>query len=160
MKIEEIIQDYKREWAFIDEHLNLKELPITDWVTQEKFSEVYQELRLIVDEMMRLEYELLQKALAKDKKKKYKAPKQKKPKKKKGKKEKKEKDITAHRMIESLFYEMEDEGLIRKYEKHTFDEWIGEYNYCAYDLRNYMMRCFFSLNFFMTLFNLFYLEIA
>lgn len=144
MQIEQIILEYKREWEFIDEQLNVKELPITEWVTNEKFCEVYQELRLIVDEMMRLEYELLQKALAKDKKKKYKAPKTKKPKKpKKGKKEKKEKDLTANRMIESIFYEMEDQGLIRKYEKHTFDEWIGEYNYCAYDLRNYMMRSVF-----------------
>lgn len=140
VRIEQIIVEYKREWEFIDEHLNVKELPITDWVTNEKFSEVYKELRLIVDDMMRLEYELLQRALAKDKKKKYKAPKKKKPKKKKGKKGKQEKDLTAHRMIESIFYEMEDQGLIRKYEKHTFDEWIGEYNYCAYDLRNFMMR--------------------
>lgn len=146
VRIEEIILEYKREWEFIDEHLNKKELPIADWVTNEKFCEIYQELRLIVDDMMRLEYELLQKALAKDKKKKYKAPKKKKPKKKKGKKAKKVNDLTGHRMIESIYYEMEDQGLIRKYDKHIFDEWIGEYNYCAYDLRNYMMRFLVFLN--------------
>jgi IQ and AAA domain-containing protein len=102
-------------------------------------SEIHVELLPIVDEFMRIEHELLQMALAKDRGKKYKKPKEKKQRKgKKGKKKKKRepKDITADKTIEELYAELKDMRVIRKYEKRRIDELVGDLNYLAYDKRN------------------------
>ncbi|XP_055856093.1 IQ and AAA domain-containing protein 1-like [Episyrphus balteatus] len=139
-QIENTIEMYKKQWQDIDEKLNRNHEPIKNWITSDYYSEIHQELQLTVDELMRLEFELLQKALAKDMKKKYKAPKKKKPKAKKGKKKKVAKDLTADRSIESLFYELQDAGIVKTYPRKTFDYFIGERNHCAFDILNIQMK--------------------
>lgn len=85
----------------------------------------------------RIEYELLQKALCADLKKKYKPPRKKKDKKKKGKKKKKKKhDLTADRTIESLYEELKEVGIIEKYSNKPFDDFIAEFNFVADDIRD------------------------
>ncbi|XP_055906837.1 IQ and AAA domain-containing protein 1-like [Eupeodes corollae] len=139
-KIESTIEKYKKECEEIDEKLNRKHEPIKDWITSDYYAEIHQELQLTVDELMTLEFELLQRALAKDLKKKYKRPKKKKPKPKKGKKKKQPIDLTADRSIESLYYELQDAGIVKTYPKKTFDYYISERNHCAYDILNIHMK--------------------
>ncbi|XP_062560237.1 IQ and AAA domain-containing protein 1-like isoform X2 [Armigeres subalbatus] len=143
--IEETIERYEKDWYFIDEMENEEELPIMEWITLDKFAEVHQELRPIVDEVLRGERELLQKALCKDSKKKYKAAKPKKERRKragkKGKKKKKEApDLTADRTVDSLFEELIDKNIIRAYKKRKIDDYIGDYNYGAFEKRNYLLE--------------------
>lgn len=129
--IEETIVRYEKDWVFIDELENAEELPIMEWITLDKFAEVHQELRPIVDEVLRGERELLQKALCKDSKKKYKPAKPKKEKKKrkgkgKGKKKKVAPDLTADRTIDSLYEELVDRNVIRKYKRRKLEDFIGD----------------------------------
>ncbi|XP_021711933.1 IQ and AAA domain-containing protein 1-like [Aedes aegypti] len=143
--IEESIARYEKDWYFIDELENEDELPIMEWITLDKFAEVHQELRPIVDEVLRGERELLQKALCKDNKKKYKPAKPKKEKRKrkgkKGKKKKKEApDLTADRTIDSLYEELIEKSVIRTYKKKKIDDFIGDYNYAAYEKRNFLLQ--------------------
>ncbi|XP_053688841.1 dynein regulatory complex protein 11 [Sabethes cyaneus] len=143
LSIEETLARYEKDWYFVDELENKDELPIMEWITLDKFAEVHQELRPLVDEVLRVERELLQKALCKDSKKKYKAPKPKKQKRKKakGKKGKKKKelpDLTADRSIESLYEELVEKDIIRTYTKRQIDDFIGDYNYAAFEKRNYL----------------------
>ena len=85
----------------------------------------------------RIEYELLRKALCKDKKQKYKASKRKKPKKKKGKKKKRKmKDMTADRTLESLYEELKSQQIIEKYDIKTFSNFIADFNYVSNDTRD------------------------
>lgn len=67
--MQEALASYEKDWYFVDELENKEELPIMEWITLDKFAEVHQELRPIVDEVLRAERELLQKALCKDNKK-------------------------------------------------------------------------------------------
>lgn len=127
----------------MDELDNKDELPIMEWITLDAFAEVHQELRPLVDEVLRLERELLQKALCKDSKKKYKPAKPKKQKRKRGKGKKKKKkkgaiDLTADRTIDSLYEELVDKSVIRAYKKRKIDDLIGDYNYAAFEKRNYL----------------------
>ncbi|EDW35124.1 GL14150 [Drosophila persimilis] len=73
--IEEAMKQFALDWRNIDEYLNKNHDPIKDWVTEEELAKIHQELRGLVDEYMRIEYELLRAALAKDTKTKYKAQK-------------------------------------------------------------------------------------
>lgn len=109
--------EYEREWRFINEMGNPKEDPIMEWISLDKFAEAHQELRPIVDEFMRIEYELLRMALAKDRKKKYRKPKEKKGKKKGGKKKKQPKDITEDRTYEDLYDELKEAGVLMTLKK-------------------------------------------
>ncbi|XP_065079476.1 dynein regulatory complex protein 11 [Ochlerotatus camptorhynchus] len=143
--IEETIERYEKDWFFIDELENADELPIMDWITLDKFAELHQELRPIVDEVLRGERELLQKALCKDSKKKYKPAKPKKEKKKrkgkgKGKKKKDAPDLTADRTIDSLYEELVEKNVIRKYKRRKLEDFIGDYNYAAFEKRNYLQQ--------------------
>jgi hypothetical protein len=88
---------------------NRKEAPIWNWVTIDAYADVHKELRLIVDDFMRIELELLRVALAADKKTKYVPSKPKKPKKpKKGKKRKQKPavDVTEGRSLEECYEEL------------------------------------------------------
>nr|XP_029713011.1 IQ and AAA domain-containing protein 1-like [Aedes albopictus] len=142
--IEESIARYEKDWYFIDELDSEEELPIMEWITLDKFAEVHQELRPIVDEVLRGERELLQKALCKDNKKKYKPAKPKKEKRKrkgkKGKKKKEAPDLTADRTIDSLYEELIEKNVIRTYKKRRIDDFIGDYNYAAYEKRNFLLE--------------------
>ncbi|EDS41892.1 conserved hypothetical protein [Culex quinquefasciatus] len=144
LTMQEALTSYEKDWYFVDELENKEELPIMEWITLDKFAEVHQELRPIVDEVLRAERELLQKALCKDNKKKYKPAKPKKEKKKrgkgkKGKKKKKEApDLTADRTTDSLYEELVEKNVIRTYKKRSIDDYIGDYNYAAYERRNFL----------------------
>ncbi|CAD7003326.1 unnamed protein product [Ceratitis capitata] len=137
INIEKTIKQYSIDWRLIDEYLNKNHEAIKEWVTEGELAIIHRELRALVDEYMRLEYEILRKALCMDLNKKYKPPKKKKAKaKKKGKKKKKVKDITADRTLESLYEELKNEGLIEKVDKKTFDAFISDFNFVADDTRD------------------------
>ncbi|XP_017080750.2 dynein regulatory complex protein 11 [Drosophila eugracilis] len=136
VKIEETMKRYSKDWRNIDEYLNKNHDPIKDWVTEEELAKIHQELRGLVDEYMRVEYELLREALAKDNNEKYKALKVKYPKKKKKKKKRAPKDMTGDRTLESLYNELKDGGIIEKVAYKDFDEFIADFNFVADDTRN------------------------
>lgn len=113
MNLEQSFDDYEREWQFIDELDDKTESPIKEWITTDTYAEVHQELRLIVDDMMRIELELLRMALSRDNKTQYTPAKRKKPKKeKKKKKEIVEIDVTEDRSLEECFQELKDMNVI------------------------------------------------
>ncbi|XP_055374518.1 IQ and AAA domain-containing protein 1-like [Condylostylus longicornis] len=132
------LNEINDKWHYdVNEKLNYKEDPFMTWISEEKFAEIHMELRKIVDQTMRLEYETLRKAIAIDRKKKYKPPKQTNPKKPKRRKTiKVEIDPTENLSVQELFYQMESSGLIRNYKKRCFEEFFGDFNYCAYHLKN------------------------
>ncbi|XP_037935779.1 IQ and AAA domain-containing protein 1-like [Teleopsis dalmanni] len=138
VKMEEIMEKYSTDWKFIDEYLNKHHEAIKEWVTDKELCQIHKDLRLLVDEYMRIEYELLRKALAADLKKKYRPTKAKKPKKKKGKGKKKKAvhDMTGDRTLESLYDELKEAKLIEKFDHKTFDNFVSEFNFVADDLRD------------------------
>lgn len=77
-----------------------------DWVTIDAYADVHKELRLIVDEFMRIELELLRVSLASDKKEPYVKPNPKKEKKKRSKKPKKQPDALEGRSLEECYNEL------------------------------------------------------
>ncbi|EDW76814.2 uncharacterized protein Dwil_GK18501 [Drosophila willistoni] len=135
-KIEETMKDFSIQWRNIDEYLNKNHDPIKDWITEEELSKIHQELRNLVDEYMRVEYELLRKALAKDTKTKYKPQKVRKAKSKKPKKKKKPKDMTEDRTLDSLYNELKDGGIIEDVSHRDFNEFIADFNFVADDTRD------------------------
>lgn len=134
------MEEYEREWIFIDERNNPKEKPYIEFILPEQFAEIHQELHLQVDADMRVEYELLRQARCKDLKKKYKKSKIKGGKRGKGTARRKTKhcptDITAARSIDSLIAELVQNGILIEVPKKSFDDFIGDYNYVAYENRN------------------------
>ena len=66
MNLEETWQEYEQQWQFIDELEDKEELPNKDWIALDKMASLHVELRPIVDEFMRLEHDLLRRALFKD----------------------------------------------------------------------------------------------
>jgi len=77
-----------------------------DFITTDAYCDVHKELRLIVDNFMRIELELLRIALAVDTKTKYVPPKPKKEKKKKKKKEKEVVDVFEDKSAEEHYQEL------------------------------------------------------
>ncbi|XP_034107567.1 dynein regulatory complex protein 11 [Drosophila albomicans] len=136
VKIEETMKQFSIDWRDVDEYLNRNHDPIKDWVTEEQLDVIHQELRQLVDEYMRVEYELLREAWAKDNKVPYKALKVKKPKKKKNKKKKKPFDPTEDRTLDSLYNELKDDGVIEQVSHKDFDEFIADFNFLADDTRD------------------------
>lgn len=133
--------EYDREWQFVDEFANPTQAPMADWIDVEEYAKVHLELRVVVDELMRVEYELLQQARCLDQKQKYRPPKP--PKEKKGKKGKKKQAKAAaplfgERDEEDVYDEMVRHGVIQTHvPRRRFDEYIGDRNYCAFEMRNY-----------------------
>lgn len=108
-----------------------------DWITETNYADVHQALRLEVDNLLRLEMELLRKALCKDRKIKYKAPRAPKKGKKKGKKGKKKKTVHMKmEKLEKLYDEFVSKNVIIPCPKINLDDFIGDLNYAAYDQRN------------------------
>ncbi|ENN72771.1 hypothetical protein HUJ04_013362 [Dendroctonus ponderosae] len=122
-------EEFQRIWDKRGE----QEDPYLDLINEQYCYETQLEIRRQADELMRLELEILQEALAKDKGKKYKKKKQK-NKRKKGKKKGK-KDLTANRMIEDLFQELVNNGVIRCYPQARLDEFLGDFSYNNTELR-------------------------
>lgn len=105
--------------------------PYLDLIDDEACYELQLEIRRQVDELMRIELELLNVALKKDGGKRQKKRKEKKPKKKKG-----PKDPTANRSIEDLFQELVDNGIIHTYPSTKLSDFLGDYSYGNWETRN------------------------
>jgi hypothetical protein len=106
--LERTLVNGQHDFEFIDELKNRKELPIWEWVTIDAYCDVHKELRLIVDDLMRVELELLRYALSMDLNKNYvpqKPRKQKKDKKKK-RPRKSTYDVFEKRSVEECFIEL------------------------------------------------------
>ncbi|XP_018330984.1 dynein regulatory complex protein 11-like [Agrilus planipennis] len=129
-RFKDSIGEWKELWDPRPFEENPEQIHYMDIITDEKCYEVQLEVRQNVDEMMRLELELLKQAWCKDKKKKYKAPKNKKGKGKKGKKGKK-----GARTIEDMFQELWDNGIIRLYPQQSLEDFKGDFSYKNWDLR-------------------------
>lgn len=137
--------EYHELWDPRKDEDNPTETHYMDIITEQKCYEMQLELREKVDEVMRLELELLKDALERDKLrlkgKKGKKKKKKKHKKKKKKKKKQKgrkglgKDITKTRTTEDLFQELFDNGIIRTYPKVRLSEFKGDFSYQNWDLR-------------------------
>lgn len=105
-ELDETFATYERDWQFIDELKNRTETPIWDWVTIEAYSDVQKELRLIVDDFMRIELELLRVALAADNEEPYVFPKRRQPKKENQRKKKKSVDLIEGRTLDECYAEL------------------------------------------------------
>ncbi|XP_060528387.1 dynein regulatory complex protein 11-like [Cylas formicarius] len=124
-------EEYKVLWSERNERDNPEENPYVDLITEQQCYETQLEVRKAVDEIMRMELDVLQEALAFDKRKKYK---KKKVKRRKGKKKGK-KDPTAHRTVEDLFHELVSNKIIRTYPVAKLDEFKGDFSYKNSELR-------------------------
>ncbi|EFA06079.1 IQ and AAA domain-containing protein 1-like [Tribolium castaneum] len=137
---ENAIEEYHRIFDERKDEDNPDEKHYMDIIHEEKCYEMQLELRKVVDEMMRLELEMLEDALMKDRaKRKGKKYKKKKKKKKKAKKRKKKgkKDPTGDRTVEDLFQELVDNGIIHPYKHHYLKEYKGDFSYNNWERRNW-----------------------
>ncbi|XP_032599038.1 IQ and AAA domain-containing protein 1-like isoform X2 [Drosophila grimshawi] len=135
-QIEATVKKFSIDWRNIDEYLNKNHDPIKSWVTEEQLVTIHQELRQLVDEYMRVEYELLRNALAIDQKVPYKPKNVKRAKPKKTKKKKKPVDPTEDRTLSSLYHELKDATVIEEVSHKNFDEFIADFNFLADDTRD------------------------
>ncbi|CAH0389071.1 unnamed protein product [Bemisia tabaci] len=132
--------EYDEEWKEKNESDNPSQKYYLDMIKTQKTAEIEAEIRKIVDEELRVELELLQAALDRDRAKKgkkgKKASKKKKSRRsgKKGKK-KKEKDLTPDRTLDSLFEELVVNGIIKRYPETPLSSFRGEKSYANYELR-------------------------
>ncbi|XP_060535908.1 IQ and AAA domain-containing protein 1-like [Cylas formicarius] len=120
-------EEYDDVWRNRDETKNPRQYHYKDIIEHQQMTEMENELRKVVDEMMRHELLLLQEAYDKDRGHKGKKKTSKKARKagKKGKK-KKEKDLTPDRTTESLFEELVANGIIKKYPEVWLNDFKGE----------------------------------
>ncbi|KAF5278956.1 hypothetical protein FQA39_LY05634 [Lamprigera yunnana] len=128
--------EYDEYWKNKDESMNPKQYHYHDVILNDQMNLMENELRKVVDEMMRGELQLLQEAYDRDRG--FKGKKQKKASKKtkrgsKKTKKKKEKDLTPDRTIESLFEELVTNGIIKKCPEVYFKDFIGERS-CHYPM--------------------------
>lgn len=127
------MEEYESDWSFADEMNSVKEKPYMELLLPEKYAEARRELYL--------QREPLRQASAKSLKKSVKKPKPKVAPKRKAKgtkkaKSKPETDLTADQSIESLVAELVESGIIIDVPKKSFDDFIGDYNYLAYERRD------------------------
>ena len=128
---------YSTTWQSREEIENYAQKTDADLVKQLKRPEVETEVRMEVDEIMRVELENLKEAVERDaggkKGKKGKKGGKKKGKKgkkdKKGKKGKKEKDLTADRTMESIFAELVNENILQKCPPAKIADFLGDANH-------------------------------
>ncbi|KAJ8003910.1 hypothetical protein DPEC_G00153300 [Dallia pectoralis] len=133
---------YKDVWQGRDERQNLLQRFDAQLAREENRTEVEEEVRVQVDELMRQEVKNLKLTVDREREKKKKQKKGKKgskKKKKKGKKsvkkKKKVKDLTADRTIESLYEELVLEGFLIRPMNIKLSEYIGEFSYMGTTLR-------------------------
>ncbi|KAF5278089.1 hypothetical protein FQR65_LT03605 [Abscondita terminalis] len=122
-------EEYDELWKNKDESMNPKQYHYGDIIYNEQMNSMENELRKVVDDMMRAELLLLQEAFDKDRG--FKGKKQKKASKKtrrggKKTKKKKEKDLTPDRTTESLFEELVANGIIKRCPEIYLKDFIGE----------------------------------
>ncbi|XP_030757322.1 IQ and AAA domain-containing protein 1-like [Sitophilus oryzae] len=120
-------EEYEEKWKNKDETTNPSQYHYKDMIEHEQMTDMENELRKVVDEMMKAELLLLQDAFDKDRGHKGKKKSSKKARKtgKKSKK-KKEKDLTPDRTLESLFEELVANGIIKKYPEVWLQDFKGE----------------------------------
>ncbi|XP_017777581.1 PREDICTED: IQ and AAA domain-containing protein 1 [Nicrophorus vespilloides] len=123
-------EEYEENWKNKDESQNPNQYHYLDIIENEQMENMENDLRKVVDEMMRVELQLLQEALDRDRghKKIRKSSKKSKRSSKKSKK-KKEKDLTPDRTTESLFEELIANGIIKRYPEVFLKDFIGERSY-------------------------------
>ncbi|CAG9789481.1 unnamed protein product [Diatraea saccharalis] len=132
-------EEFEDIWKFKDDIDNPHERYYKDMIEREKIVKIEQEIRNIVDEMMRNELELLQAAFNRDMASKGKKVKKQQKKVRRGgkkSKKKKEKDLTPDRTTESLFEELVSNGIIKPYPIVKIDDFIGEKGYLGSHFRN------------------------
>ncbi|CAH0402227.1 unnamed protein product [Chilo suppressalis] len=142
-KMLEPVQDawdvYQSQWKQYDYDnapLNALKGFIKEIITENAYQDVQFELRKIVDETMRLELNLLRNALKLDL---AQAGVAKPPLIKKRKKPKKVKPPKPDKVSPAqMFQTLVDEGIVRKYPHTTLDEYWGDLNYAAADMRAVM----------------------
>ncbi|XP_061720092.1 IQ and AAA domain-containing protein 1-like [Cydia pomonella] len=127
---------YQNQWKDIDTPdapLDVMRGFVKEFITETAYQDVNLQLRPIVDEMMRVELQLLKASLKID----YEdagvteIPQSKKRKKPRKKGAQKRNKITPAMMFQTLV----DEGIIRKYPRTTLDDYWGDLNYAAADMR-------------------------
>lgn len=47
------MESYNKDWINVDEANNINEEPYMEWIREDKYAEVHQELRLVIDNLMR-----------------------------------------------------------------------------------------------------------
>lgn len=138
-RIEQILKIYESDWRFIAIHdASIHNgRPIIEFIESDIYTQLHATLRETIDVVMREDLERLQKALCADTKKKYKPPKKPKPKKAKSKKKKKKEDPPIdYETTVALFKEVVTAGILMNYPKTNLDDYIADFNYAAYELRN------------------------
>ncbi|XP_077390338.1 dynein regulatory complex protein 11 [Festucalex cinctus] len=119
-------------WETRTESRNFEQRHEVELIKEEKRVDIETEIRVKVDEQMRVELAEWRLAIEKTPAKAY-------AKKKAGKRDKKkkkgEKDLTADRTLESICQEMVDEGLLKKANSVRMENYIGDFNYLGTTLR-------------------------
>ncbi|XP_011264508.2 dynein regulatory complex protein 11 [Camponotus floridanus] len=128
--LEEANDDFIRNWSLRDESDNPEQEEYLDLITEKLCHELQLEMREIVDELMRAELELLNKALQKDHDKK-------KPAKDTDtvRIQKKREDILEDVAVEDLFNELLQANIIRNYQIVFLRDWHGDLSYQNYEAR-------------------------
>ncbi|XP_072760496.1 dynein regulatory complex protein 11 isoform X2 [Anoplolepis gracilipes] len=141
--LEEANNDFIRNWSLRDESDNPEQEEYLDLITEKLCHELQLEMREIVDELMRAELALLNKALLKDRGRDKKKFAKKIPDKADVKKatdrvriEKKKKDILEDVPVEDLFNELLQAKIIRNYRIVSLRDWLGDLSYQNYEARN------------------------
>lgn len=127
--------DYEIGWNGIDApdaQMDAIKGHIMQLITEDAYKNIQLDLRPIADELMRLELDILKKALKID----YDSFQMKVPMTKKRKKPKKYKPPKTDRLTpEVMFQKLADSGIVKKYPRVTLDEYWGDRNYAAADCR-------------------------
>ncbi|CAK1588047.1 unnamed protein product [Parnassius mnemosyne] len=135
-ELQQAWKTYQNQWKDIDipeAPLNVIKGYIKELLTENVYKDIHLQLRPIVDEMMRLELIELQKSLKND----YLAagisnpPRSQKRKKPKKKKQPRPDKISPAAMFQELF----DQGIIKEHPHLSLDDFWGERNYAAADMR-------------------------
>lgn len=131
------VQKYEHDLRSIDEHHGASDAPIVELIVLDVYAKMHIDLRPDIDEKMRAELKCLQMALCTDLKKKYKSKKNKGNKKKVKSRQRNSQpaqplDSTA---VSAMFDELVSCGVLIKYPNVTLDDYVADFNYAAYDLR-------------------------
>ncbi|XP_068599650.1 dynein regulatory complex protein 11, partial [Brachionichthys hirsutus] len=122
-------------WKTRNESTNFMQRHEVELIKEEKRKVVEAEIRVQVDEQMRLELAEWKLAVDKEKGGKNKGNAKKKKGSKSGKKKKREKDLTSERTLESLCQELVEQGLLKKAKDIRMLDYLGGYNYLGTTLR-------------------------
>ncbi|XP_023933842.1 dynein regulatory complex protein 11-like [Bicyclus anynana] len=135
MPVREMWNNYENQWKYIDikdASLDVIKGHIMNIITENAYQELQSKLRPIVDELMRIEYNMLKNALKMD----CEVTQTKPPLVKKRKKPKKVKPPKPEKIPPAVMFQaLVDEGIIRKYPRTTLDDFWGDRNYAAADTR-------------------------